>query len=277
MIRFIKKLWNPGLVSAMLLCLLLAGIAVVSAPKTANAAYPTGYAKSSSLKVYASKNTKSDVVVKLSKYENVTILEQTDNWYKVNANHKDVVYRGYVKTSKIVLNTVKNPLKKGYIKKKTTLRKTPESEGKKVVSLSVNDKVTKVKGIVGKWYKVTVKHKSKTYTGYVLRSAVSSKKVEDAKKDNTSSSSTSNKENQKTEENPKYSHEGDNTGKTGYVNNEYLNLRKEASTKSDIVVVLAYKDKVDIVKDLGGWYQVKAHHDGKTYKGYVADWYITIE
>lgn len=254
-----------------LLCL-MAGIFSLPQPAEAATSYPTGYVRTGTLSLRASASSKSETVVKLSKYDNVKILSHTGNWYKVNATHKDIIYRGYVSTKYITLNICVNPLSKGYVQKKASLRKLPESDAKKIVTLSVNDKVT-VKALVGKWYKVKVKHKEKYYTGYVLRSYLKAKKVETQPTTPAESKPASSTSASKTESNQTK----DLTGATGHVNHAWLNLRAGASTTSEVIVKLLENDKVVILKDLGGWYKVNATHGSKVYCGYVVDWYIDID
>lgn len=65
--------------------------------------------------------------------------------------------------------------------------------------------------------------------------------------------------------------------KIGYVNHSYLNLRSQATTSSNLVVVLAENDPLEITEELGGWYKVIATHAGKKYNGYVAAQYVTFD
>lgn len=250
------------------ICLTAGVVGFIPAQAKAEEIHPTGYVRTTTLSLRASKSASADVVEKLSKYDNVTILDHTGSWYKVNASHKDIVYRGYVPAKYITLNTICNPLKSGYIQKSATLRKVPEADGKKVVYLSVNDKVT-VKGLVGKWYKVRAKHKGSYYTGYVLRSLVKSTKAAVSEKpaENTT----------KPEESTPAA--SDTSYAVGHVNHDYLNLRSSRSTAdtSNIVLKLSRDDKVVIIEDYGYWLKVEATHSGKVYKGFVASEYIKID
>jgi len=252
------------------ICLTAGVIGFIPAQAKAEEIHPTGYVRTTTLSLRASKSASADVIVKLSKYDNVTILDHSGSWYKVNASHKDIVYRGYVLAKYITLNTICNPLKSGYIQKKATLRKVPESNGKKIVTLSVNDKVT-VKGLVGKWYKVRVKHSGKYYTGYVLRSLVKSTK-------NTATETPA--ENTTKPEEPASTPTTNETSyAVGHVDHDYLNLRSSRSTAdtSNIVIKLSRDDKVVIIEDYGYWLKVEATHSGKVYKGFVASEYIKID
>lgn len=59
---------------------------------------------------------------------------------------------------------------------------------------------------------------------------------------------------------------------TATVNTETLNLRKEASTDSNVVELLSQDDKLEVISQEGDWYQVK--HGDNT--GYVKKEYIKI-
>lgn len=60
---------------------------------------------------------------------------------------------------------------------------------------------------------------------------------------------------------------------TGKVNTETLNLRKEASTSSDILELLSQDEEVEILSEHDGWYKVKY----KNTEGYVSKEYLTVE
>lgn len=60
---------------------------------------------------------------------------------------------------------------------------------------------------------------------------------------------------------------------TASVNTETLNLRKEASTSSDIVELLSQNDELEVLSQEGDWYKVK--HENNT--GYVKKEYIKVK
>lgn len=59
--------------------------------------------------------------------------------------------------------------------------------------------------------------------------------------------------------------------KTGYVNTESLKVRKEASTKSEIIDSLKKNDQISILEELEGWYKIKISGE----IGYVSSKYIS--
>ena len=59
---------------------------------------------------------------------------------------------------------------------------------------------------------------------------------------------------------------------TGTINTETLNLRKEASTSSDIIEQINKDEEVEILSEENGWYKVNY----KEYTGYVSKDYVTL-
>ena len=74
----------------------------------------------------------------------------------------------------------------------------------------------------------------------------------------------------------------DASGTTGTVKYRVLNVRKEASTSSNIVCKLSKGTKVSIVSEKTGtdglkWYSVSFTYNGGTYKGYIRSDLLTAQ
>lgn len=203
----------------------------------------------------------------LKKGQSVTILGWCKNkgvkWYKCKAKVNGKNKTGYVSAA-----YVKQQSKQvGYVNAKVTstlnVRKSAKSSAKVLVKIPVGTKVTIV-GITLKssnyWYKVKVTYNKKTRTGYV-----SSKYITLGTQTNTGNSNTP-------EVTPKE--------QKGYVNEKVtstLNVRKEASTQSVILMSIPKKTEVTILGTSGTWYKVTVTYNNKTVTGYVAKEYITIK
>ncbi len=203
----------------------------------------------------------------LKKGQSVTILGWCKNngvkWYKCKAKVNGKNKTGYVSAA-----YVKQQSKQvGYVNAKVTstlnVRKSAKSSAKVLVKIPVGTKVTIV-GITLKsgnyWYKVKVTYNKKTRTGYV-----SSKYITLGTQTNTGNSNTP-------EMTPKE--------QKGYVNEKVtstLNVRKEASTQSVILMSIPRNTEVTILGTSGTWYKVTVTYNNKTVTGYVAKEYITIK
>jgi len=203
----------------------------------------------------------------LKKGQSVTILGWCKNkgvkWYKCKAKVNGKNKTGYVSAA-----YVKQQSKQvGYVNAKVTstlnVRKSAKSSAKVLVKIPVGTKVTIV-GITLKssnyWYKVKVTYNKKTRTGYV-----SSKYITLGTQTNTGNSNTP---------------EVTQKEQKGYVNEKVtstLNVRKEASTQSVILMSIPKKTEVTILGTSGTWYKVTVTYNSKTVTGYVAKEYITIK
>lgn len=203
----------------------------------------------------------------LNKGQSVTILGWCTNkgvkWYKCTATIKGAVKTGYVSSAYIKQNS--KP--KGYVNEKVTsklnVRKSAKTSAKSVVKIAKGTEVT-ITGIkkVSKnyWYKIKVKHKKKTKTGYVSSTYITVGMPETAK--------------------PSEPVEEPETNIEAYVNSKVtstLNVRKEASTMSAILTTIPSGTVVYILNTSGDWYKIRVTYGGQTYTGYVAKEYITIK
>ncbi len=185
--------------------------------------------------------------------------------------------------------------KTGYVSEESVnLRKGPGTGSKVLKTLTLNTEVT-ITGEEGDWYKV----KSGSIEGYILKEYVSdSKKVtsrslseprktteEDKKEDNkddkkatdkeTNTTTTSNKDKNENKDNKTNKSDKNTTNKTtkktGYINEEYVNIREGAGTNYKVLKVAKLNDEVTITGEEGDWYKVKS----ETTTGYILKEYVS--
>lgn len=66
-------------------------------------------------------------------------------------------------------------------------------------------------------------------------------------------------------------------GTTGTVNSDTTRIRREANTNSDVIVLVANGEEVQILSQEGDWYQVEYELDGTTYTGYIRSDLLDVE
>ena len=209
----------------------------------------------------------------LQKNAEVTILGYVTNknqtWYKCKGKVNGKTKTGYVLASYI--KKASQPV--GVVNNKVTsylnVRKSAKSSAKSLLQIPKNTQMT-VKGIKkvsGKyWYKIKVTYNKKTKTGYVLSTYV------DVKRNGDKDTTTDDKTDENTDDNF--------PTQQGYVNEKVtttLNVRKEASTKSAILMSIPRNTVVTILGTSGDWYKITVTYNNKTVTGYVSKIYITIK
>ncbi|WP_352401096.1 SH3 domain-containing protein [Anaerotignum sp.] len=205
-----------------------------------------GQATGAAVNVRKEANTDADVVGKIDKGSEYTVVGQNGEWYQISYEGQDAFvsaeYFELTKTDAVV--TADN----------VNVRKTPSTSGKSLGKLGEGEGVV-VTGQSGNWYQITfngeIAYVSKDYiSGDLLTkvTAVASEGIETAGQDIESAY-------------------GVVTASTG------LKLRKEASTISTVLAVLPYGTEVNI--DRVGQEWVRVITDGGE-KGYVSAEYLSI-
>ena len=145
------------------------------------------------------------------------------------------------------------------------VRESASTSAKIVGNLRPNA-VVNIQGQEGDWYKINYNG----MVGYAHSDFLQelSNNNENNNNNNNNSNNESNKPNTNTQG------QVDMLGKKGQVINvtTSLRIRQSASTSSSIIGYLYADDKVDIIKSVGSWYEIK--HHGKT--GYVHKDYLKI-
>ena len=206
------------------------------------------------------------ILEQLSQGQEVEVLEKQENWYKVKANG----ITGYVRSDLITLqnemqenNTINNTttaenkieenvqseenqvidteedIKTGKYKigKDTKLKIVPVINATDIIEVKENEEVT-VTEVINDWVCVETQNTK----GWL-------------RKENLKNEETQNQQVSQPEEKEETSEE--TIIKTLYVNTETANLRKEASTTSEIVTTLNLNSAVNVVSEENGWSKVK--------------------
>ena len=249
-----------------------------------------GKANQETVRMRKEASTESSVVTLISLDEEVEVLSEEGEWYKI----KYKTYTGYVRKDmldvdgkiEIAQNTnsenttsseeIKDKIEIGYtgtIASKLDLKLVPSITSSNINTIEENSKIT-IKDIINKWSYVETDNKS----GWVLTSKikVSEQKneevktednkeqaVEETKKEDNTEKTTS-KEETKTEEKKK-------TEVTKYVSAETLNMRETANNNAKLINQLKVNTKVTVLETEGTWSKIKVN--GKT--GYVASKYLS--
>lgn len=249
-----------------------------------------GKANQETVRMRKEASTESSVVTLISLDEEVEVLSEEREWYKI----KYKTYTGYVRKDMLDVdgktetaqntnseNTtsseeIKDKIEIGYtgtIASKLDLKLVPSITSSNINTIEENSKIT-IKDIINKWSYVETDNKS----GWVLTSKikVSEQKneevkteenkeqtVEETKKEENTEKTTS-KEETKTEEKKK-------TEVTKYVSAETLNMRETANNNAKLINQLKVNTKVTVLETEGTWSKIKVN--GKT--GYVASKYLS--
>ena len=249
-----------------------------------------GKANQETVRMREEASTESSVVTLISLDEEVEVLSEEGEWYKI----KYKTYTGYVRKDMLdvdgktetVQNTnsesttsseeIKDKIEIGYtgtIASKLDLKLVPSITSSNINTIEEYSKIT-IKDIINKWSYVETDNKS----GWVLTSKikVSEQKneevkteenkeqtVEETKKEENTEKTTS-KEETKTEEKKK-------TEVTKYVSAETLNMRETANNNAKLINQLKVNTKVTVLETEGTWSKIKVN--GKT--GYVASKYLS--
>ncbi len=187
-------------------------------------------------------------------------------WYKCKTYVNGKVKEGYISAAYVKQQSKPKGIVNEKVKTTVNVRKSSKTSSSVVAKISTGSNVT-VTGIKkvsnsSYWYKVKVKYKNKTKTGYILSKyiTVSGAALGSAPATNTDSTqATSQKE--------------------AYVNEKVtstLNVRKSASTSSSILAKIPKGTMVTVIGENGSWYKITLTYTGKGITGYVAKEYITI-
>ena len=254
-----------------------------------------GKANQETVRMRKEASTESSVVTLISLDEEVEVLSEEGEWYKI----KYKTYIGYVRKDMLdvdgktetaqntnsentnIENTtlqeeIKDKIEIGYtgtIASKLDLKLVPSITSSNINTIDENSKIT-IRDIINKWSYVETDNKS----GWVLTSKIKlseqkneevkpeenkEQAVEETKKEENTEKTTS-KEETKTEEKKK-------TEVTKYVSAETLNMRETANNNAKLVNQLKVNTKVTVLETEGTWSKIKVN--GKT--GYVASKYLS--
>lgn len=245
-------------IASMVILVLITGVAIASFAITSGTANQDAKLR---------KTTSNDSIVLeiIPKKDEVEILEDAGDWYKVN--YKKI--KGYVQKEFIDVieessqidgtedkkseQTEENQvdLKKG----DTTLTKTeiklymrPLINSKIITKLS-KDKQVVIEQIRNNWAYVNIEGT----TGWVKLNSLKLKEQENKENSDTKTETTT-------------------LNKTAYISSTGINFREEPNTDSKVLKVFSQNAKITILEEQGTWYKIK-HNDQEGYvlKEYVSD------
>ena len=267
----------------------------------------TGKINTETARLREEPNTTSTILEQLNENDEVEILEEEDNWYKVKANVNGQKITGYV-SAKLVdaekttstkvedtANTTDN--KTTETTPEVTVNTEPEKE-EPLTDIDVSDDIkenkeydlqqeaeVKILPIMSSNTKCKLSGKVKTVTilndwckiecdtscGWIRTNVLKKlvKMEEDATE--TSASTTNDTTSENSTNNSNNTTSVKELNKTGYVKVEGLTVRKGPSTSTEAINGLSKNDKVDIIGEIDGWYQIKL----KGEVGYVSAKYIS--
>lgn len=241
-------------------------------------------------------DTSSKILVQLSQGDEVEILEEAGEWYKVKYNkitgylrgdllniEKEVTANNTVETNTSVQepeNVTETPNQeqpeeqpiqisegKNYIRENTKLKIVPVINATDIIEAKQGEEVEVIE-IINGWACV----QNATSKGWIrtekLQSEEEKKQAEEAKRleeEKKKQEEAAKKEAEKKEAEKKAAEQSKKTV-TKYINSNTVNLRKEASKSSEIVTSLSLNTAVQVVSENGGWAKVKVN--GK--QGYIA-------
>ncbi|MEK4931423.1 MULTISPECIES: SH3 domain-containing protein [Bacillus] len=198
----------------------------------------TGYVKIDNVALHQNNHADSAIIDNIRFNSPVTILETTQDWYKVSVNNKT----GYMKKDAILFK--KNVQSKNqYIVNANALnvRSEPNTESS-ILDILPNGQFITIQGEQGDWYKIL--HNGQI--GYVQKTFVSNGSTPLVKGVTVQGS-------------PSYT-----------VATPKLNVRSNASTSSTLLGSLQNGTQVQVVETVGTWYKIRF---GTGY-GYVAKHYV---
>lgn len=221
-------------VAAMLPSMADSNVHTVEAEQTAKT--KIGYVKTDTLQMYNSPNGTDSVIDNITRNTPVTILETTNEWYKVHIHNKT----GYVKKDAISLT---KPQKDQYIVNADALsvRSEPNTQSE-IITVLPNGKFVTVQEEQEGWYKITYNGTS----GYVKKEFLSNA------------------------DQPLVKGITVQGGNSYYVATPTLKVRSGAGTNTAIIGSLQNGAQVQVVESVGTWYKIRY---GSGY-GYVAQHYV---
>lgn len=223
-------------------------------------------------------DSESKILVQLSLNQEVEVVEKGNEWCKVKVNG----ITGYIREDLITINGDTDTVKqvetsteekneniqneeatveqeketKKIVMEDTKLKIVPSINATEIIEVKKDQEVTITETING-WVCI----QTETTKGWIRNDKL--KSVEE-KKEETTQNSDEERSEETTEE---------VVLKTLYINTDTVNLRKEASTDSEIVTRLSLNTSVDVYAEEDGWSKVKANGN----EGYISSSLLSAE
>ena len=232
-------------------------------------------------------STSSDILATLDKGTECELIEESGEWYKIKyKTHTGFVSKEYVKINETADNSTSPSEEEeddnkdnqsatqvtegntvtGKIAKDTKARLLPLINSSIIENLKKNTEITIITELNGWTYIST-----DTLSAWIRSDSITGKKTSNGQVTTPNSNQTDTNDDKnnivdddKTSETDKPSEGNTFTEKVMYVNDSYVNLRKGASTSSDIVMVVSLNTKLTVIGEEGDWYKVKTS-EGNAY------------
>lgn len=197
----------------------------------------------------------------------LTVISVHGEWYKVTCQMDGSIQTGYVHSQYVQMdgdsgnnnnnnnNSGAEPVVAAGVVNVDALNvRSGASTNDSVLGIIRQNESVEILGQEGSWYKIRCSVNGSTQTGYVYAEYIS--KTSDNNNNNNNNNTTT------------------PIGK-GVVNADALNVRTGAGTNNSSIGLIRKNEQVEILSQVGSWYQVKCTVNGSETTGYVAAEYIT--
>lgn len=232
-------------------------------------------------------STDTDVVAMVSKDTECELIKEDGNWYKIKyKNYTGYVSKDYVK----VIGEVSNNEESNNEKEEKETKKEEQQDTDTKEQLNNNDEQNTTETIYKKLkkdsqikilpliYSSNIGNAKKNEQVYLISEIsgwsyiatdticgwVRSELLDDSK---TAQNEKKTQQTEKSNETNKKAF----TEKTGYINEDLVNVRKGAGTSYNVIKTLSLNSQVTIIGEEGNWYKVKSGND----EGYVSKEFIS--
>lgn len=277
-------------VVSILILLFIIGIAITSFAQSSGIA-------TEDVKLRKTTSTNSTVLEIIPKNEEVEILEEDGDWYRVDYKKiKGYVAKEYIKLNEIASNEA-NTIQENTVQENTvqanaiaTTINTNELKvgdvikapvqvniyirpliNSKIVATLEKDNNINIINILNDWAYITTDIANGWVRLDILKNGQTTlnNQEEQTNQEQTTQETTTNEEEKQAEEEQEASA---TINKTGYITSTGINFRKEPNTDSEVLKVFAQNAKVTILEEQGEWYKIE-HKDevGYVLKTYVSE------
>ena len=263
----------------------------------------TGKINSETVRLRKEADTKSTIIEQLDKDAEVEIIEEENEWYKVKTKINGETLTGYISkklvdvkeettpteitepikneeiipepTTKTIETNVEIKENEQYeLQQETDIKAIPSIISKTKTKISGNIKIIE---IINEWCRI----ENDTEIGWVRKNTLKTsiqvkteseepETVQQPEEEQQPQTTTTQTETPKEEKTDK-TQDVKAISKIGYVSADGLIVRKEPTTSSEEIDSLSKNDKLEIIGETNGWYQIKLN----TKTGYVSAKYVS--
>lgn len=209
-------------------------------------------------------STNANILTIISKGEKCELLKEEGNWYQIRyKTYTGYISKEYASKEETDTGVDKEPsedepvdtqkdtnqgITTGKLSEKTSLRILPLIHSNSIANLTKGTTVTLVSEVNG-WYYI----QTDSAAGWIRSNFITGKEEGNSSNkidtnDQNKNDGNASKNNDKT---------ASFTEKVMYVNDSYVNLRKEANTTSSILMVVSLNTKLTVIGEEADWYKVK--------------------